>query len=154
MVYMPLHFAVPMTVHAITALMSIFACSVVLLTPVRVPMSVLLVVQVKVPNGEGRVTFVPVDRTVPFVVLPMRSTVMEPAASTTALPWEQLLHEESETGPLIAARVIFFSCFICVSPLGPASAGVGYAVAINSRRRPSQERLSDLNLGRAPLSAM
>jgi hypothetical protein len=92
-----------MTVHESTAKMS--RTPVLEGTPVSMPMSVLLVVQVRVPKGEGTVVFVPVDLTVPFVVPGTCSMLRVPAASRVGVPLVQLLELRVETGPLTVVPV-------------------------------------------------
>jgi hypothetical protein len=94
---------VPIIVQGRTPLRSIGALPKA--TPVTVPISVPLVVQVRVPKGEGTVSFKPVERTVPFVVLPIRSMVSEPNASTVGGPFVQLLNPIEVTGPPTVAPV-------------------------------------------------
>jgi hypothetical protein len=86
-----------MTVQLSTALISSFALPEA--TPVTVPMSVLLVVQVSGPKNEGTVTLAPVQRIVPFVVAPILSRLKLPVVSKVGLPSVQLLNDQVENGP-------------------------------------------------------
>lgn len=61
-------------------------------------MSVLLVVQVKVPKNVGVVQFVLFHLNVPFVLL-SQAILKVPLASTTGLPSVQLLHDITENTP-------------------------------------------------------
>src|SRR3954470_21397780 len=84
--------------------MSISAVPVV--DPVRVPKSVLLVLQLTVPNQPvGTVTSVPVERTVPLGPAPIVSTLMLPVLWTTTGSKVQLVNDQVEIGPLTVGPV-------------------------------------------------
>jgi hypothetical protein len=57
------------------------------------------------PNGEGIVTSAPIERTVPFVVVPILSTLRLPALSTTNGPVVQLVNVRALVGPLTVVPV-------------------------------------------------
>jgi hypothetical protein len=89
------------------ALMSM--CGLPVAAPVRLPMSLLLVTQVVLTTLPrtviGYVTDVPLERTVPFVVVPILSMLMLPLLLTTSGLCVQLLKDMALILPLTTAPV-------------------------------------------------
>lgn len=93
-----------------TPLMSIVALPEA--TPVRVPIArPAPVTQVRVPTGDGTVSSVSAERTVPFVVDPIRSTVSSPALwTTTAVSSSQLLNYNDARGARTLSPLVTLVC--------------------------------------------